>query len=306
MAFVLGIATAALASPSAALVEPVVCRSAPQLAPKRASRSLVGRSFHCEAVPARSFSGHVRVVPELPVIRADVQGNGGVEESVAVPELPGESGEHEKKRESIKLRLLRAVAGSDRGRLLTSSENANVAALLSELSAVNPSPEPVLDARFPGSWRLIYTTKQLADISPFLRLGKTPLMSIGQVVQTIHKYDGKVENAVEVTLFPATKGRIVTQASCDLLPPSTVEIRIEKSVLSPVNFFTVDTSKLPPITVPIKELSERIRGYVPVGTNEVTYLDDDLRVTRGDKGDVFVFSKIEDGSEAFPGTPVQP
>lgn len=66
------------------------------------------------------------------------------------------------------------------------------------------------------------------------------------------------------------------------------------------NQVTADLTPLNPKKVAVKFDYFKIGGLIPVkapdtarGTLEITYLDEDLRVSRGDKGNLFILKMID-------------
>ena len=66
-----------------------------------------------------------------------------------------------------------------------------------QLEARNPTPEPnEARAALGGAWRLAYTSN--SELIALLALGRLPLVSVGEISQTIDPAGQTVENRVEL------------------------------------------------------------------------------------------------------------
>ena len=128
------------------------------------------------------------------------------------------------------------------------------------MEAANPTPKPLASGKLSGRWRLLYTT------SPsILGLNRPSL------------------------LRPA--GPIYQYLDTDALTAKNQE---------PAPFFNSVTAELTPqsasrVAVQFKQF--KLLGLIPViapesarGQLDITFLDDDLRLSRGDKGNLFVLT----------------
>ena len=166
---------------------------------------------------------------------------------------------------SGKATLLDAIAISDQGRDF--SQRDRVRACIEQLEEVNPTPRPVADApeKLSACWRLLYTTSD-----SILGLNRpAPFRPRPLILQHIDAFGlaakneewilgGLVKNAVKAELKPRKDGKTVDVGF--------VQFRIAGF---PVN---VDPLKFK-------------------GVLETTFLDDSLRISRGDKGNLFVLSR---------------
>lgn len=155
-------------------------------------------------------------------------------------------------RDPLKQELLRRIG--------VGAPEAEILAAASRLELLNPSAitGAVASALLPGNWLMVYTTSD--SIAGKSR--PTMLQARQPPEQSIDIADGRacnresvlgVTNAVDIALLPATRNR--------------VDVKFEKFRLGPLSF-------------PAPE------GLT--GSLETTYLDDDLRISRGDKDNVFV------------------
>jgi len=157
-----------------------------------------------------------------------------------------------------KAELLVTVATLSRGIDCSEEQIDRVDRLAQACEAINPVPEPLESELVNGKWRLIYTTSQ-----EILGASKPKyLRPTGPIYQTIDANALKAKNQETFPLFNAVEA--------NLTPKSKSEVDVQFS------FF-------------------RIFGLIPVkapasakGELEITYLDEDMRISRGNKGNLFV------------------
>jgi hypothetical protein len=164
------------------------------------------------------------------------------------------------KREEAKAALLEAIKGTGRGTDADEAAAARVAAAARDLERLNPT-RAVLGPALTARWELLYTTSAsiLGSSRPsFLR-------PFGPIYQSIDAEALTARNQETVPFFNAVD-----------------------ATLSPKNTTTVD----------VQFQKFYILGFIPItapasarGTLEVTYLDDDLRISKGNKGSLFVLKR---------------
>ncbi|MCS7031721.1 MAG: PAP/fibrillin family protein [Gloeomargarita sp. SKYG116] len=191
-----------------------------------------------------------------------------------------------------KLRLLQAVATTNRGLLVTPQVQAEIDQLVRRLEAQNPTPNPVQSPELlSGCWQLLYTTS--TDV---LFLGRLPLVTLGQIYQVIQADRNRVYNLAEAQGLPGLAGLVAVKARFEVLNPSRIAIYFEQSLLgvqqlvgyqqNPTRWLSrlEQDESLPLLRIPLD--SSRSQGWL-----DITYLDMDLRISRGDKGNVFVLGR---------------
>lgn len=229
----------------------------------------------------------------------------------------------------LKGRLRAAVAGSGRGTRATASQRADVAELVSQLEALNPSASGGRDeiSLLEGTWRLVWTGT--SELFAFLLADQLPLVDCGEITQKISavragtggEADFEVTNRVELGL-PGVRGALSNTGEVRLRSDRTVEVkfvsgRVEAPELTPAegalagqDIFgrTVDLSSLEgaltvaqraagAIAGPASEalgLQDGLSFDTPSGGATwllTSYLDEDLRISRGDGGGLFVLTK---------------
>ena len=190
-----------------------------------------------------------------------------------------------------KARLLEAIAGKNRGLLATDTEKAAILAAVAQLEDSNPTPRP-LEAKnlLEGNWRLLYTTS-----TELLNLGRFPLWQLNQIYQCVRTADAKIYNIAEVSGLPYLEAIISVGAQFEPVSERRVNVNFNRSVVgfqrlinyqSPTHFIQqIETGKK------FMALDVNIQRREQRGWLEITYLDENLRIGRGNQGSVFVLSK---------------
>jgi hypothetical protein len=193
-----------------------------------------------------------------------------------------------------KARLLAAIAGKNRGILATPSDRQAILAAITELELRNPHPRPLTTALdlLAGNWRLLYTSSQ-----SLLGIDRLPLVQLGTIYQCIRPTAGTIYNIAEVnSLIPGLNGLVSIVASLTIVNESRVNVQFNRSVIGLqrlIDYSDPDRliaaiengQKFTAIDLPINR-----QGKEPAWL-EVTYLDENLRIGRGNEGNVFVLTK---------------
>ena len=191
---------------------------------------------------------------------------------------------------SKKAELLEAVAGKNRGLLGNEIDKVKVLSVVEQLEDQNPTPNPLEATELlEGDWRLLYTTSR-----GLLGLDRFPLLQLGQIYQCIRTANAKVYNVAEIVGLPFLEGLVSVAARFEPVSERRVNVRFERSIIglqslikyrSPGEFIRqVEAGKkFPPLDFKIDRDQQ--------GWLEVTYLDEDLRLGRGNEGNVFVLAK---------------
>ena len=192
---------------------------------------------------------------------------------------------------SKKAELLEAIAGKNRGLLANEIDNARVLSAIQQLEDINPTPNP-LGAKdlLNGDWRLLYTTSK-----GILGLDRFPLFKLGQIYQCIRVSEAKVYNIAEIIGLPMLEGLVSVAARFDPVSERRVNVIFERSIVGLQRFLSYQT--------PAKLIHQIEAGkkFLPIdfkidrgqqkGWLETTYLDGDMRIGRGNEGNVFVLTK---------------
>lgn len=190
-----------------------------------------------------------------------------------------------------KAELLEAIAGKNRGLLANEKDKVMVLSLVEQLEDYNPTPYP-FEAKqlLDGDWRLLYTTS-----SSILGLDRIPLWQLGNVYQCLRLDEGKVYNIAEINGLPWTESIVSVVATFDIVSKRRVNVKFERSILG--------LQKVLNYQNPAQFIDDIEAGkkFLPLDFGfpnreqkawlEITYLDGDLRISRGNEGNVFVLTK---------------
>jgi hypothetical protein len=194
-----------------------------------------------------------------------------------------------------KAKLLRAISDTNRGILASSLDRQAILAAITELELRNPHPRPLTTAidLLAGDWRLLYTSSQ-----SLLGIDRFPLVQLGTIYQCIRPLTSAVYNIAEVSsLIPGLNGIVSIVATFTPVTESRVNVQFNRSVIGLqklINYSTPDRlitaietgTKFTAIDLPITRREGRDPAWL-----EVTYLDESLRISRGNEGSVFVLTK---------------
>lgn len=196
--------------------------------------------------------------------------------------------------QQLKKVVIQAVANTNRGKDTTADQKQNILRLIEALEACNPTTSPVDSPLLSGLWSLLYTAPVYeekvdkyagAEEGPFLaRLKPLSFGSIRQTAsfQVIDTGNSIVQNIAEF-IFLGIKGSLVIEGKA--VKSSTFEkesVRIEVTFES----FFLRIGKWQSPKIPLDWVN-------PKGWVDTTFLDQDLRVGRGDKGSIFVSARVK-------------
>ncbi|KAJ0710738.1 putative plastid-lipid-associated protein [Helianthus annuus] len=163
---------------------------------------------------------------------------------------------------SIKQELLEAIAPLDRGAEASPEDQEAIEQIVRKLEAANPTKEPLKSPFLDGKWELIYTTSQ-----SILQTKRPKLLRSRVNYQAINADTLRAQNMESFPTF--------NQVTANLTPVNSRKVAVK------FDYF-------------------KILGLIPVkapdtarGSLEITYLDEELRVSRGDKGNLFVLKMID-------------
>ncbi|MEH1908419.1 MAG: PAP/fibrillin family protein [Nostoc sp.] len=190
-----------------------------------------------------------------------------------------------------KAALIDAIADTNRGLLATQVQKQAILAAIASLEDFNPTPRPVEASNLlDGNWRLLYTTSKA-----LLNLDRLPLCKLGQIYQCIRVETTSVYNIAEIYGLPYLEGLFSIAAKFEPVSGRRVQVKFQRSIIglqrlieynSPVTFIQQIEAgrKFPAIDVAIN--SDKQQGWL-----DITYIDNDLRIGRGNEGSVFVLTK---------------
>ncbi|XP_024026180.1 probable plastid-lipid-associated protein 4, chloroplastic [Morus notabilis] len=163
---------------------------------------------------------------------------------------------------ALKEELLDAIAPLDRGADATPEDQQTVDQIARKLEAVNPIKEPLKSDLLNGKWELIYTTSR-----SILQIERPKFLRSRTNFQAINVDTLRAQNMESFPFF--------NQVTANLTPLNARKVAVKFDVFKIGGLITI---KAP----------GRARGEL-----EITYLDEELRVSRGDKGNVFVLKMID-------------
>ncbi|XP_010269008.1 PREDICTED: probable plastid-lipid-associated protein 4, chloroplastic [Nelumbo nucifera] len=163
---------------------------------------------------------------------------------------------------ALKEELLEAIAPLDRGAEATPEDLEQIDQIARKLEAVNPTKQPLKSDLLNGKWELIYTTSK-----SILQTQRPKLLRSRVNYQAINVDTLRAQNMESWPFF--------NQVTADLTPLNARKVAVKFDKFKIVGL------------IPIKAPG-RARGEL-----EITYLDEELRVSRGDKGNLFILKMVD-------------
>ncbi|CAA7054375.1 unnamed protein product [Microthlaspi erraticum] len=222
--------------------------------------------------------------------------------------------------ERLKRLLADSLYGTDRGLSASSETRAEISELITQLESKNPNPAPN-EALFllNGKWILAYTS--FVSLFPLLSRRISPLVKVDEISQTIDSESFTVQNSVRFA-GPLATTSFSTNAKFEVRSPKRVQIKFEQGIIGTPQL--TDSIEIPEFVEvlgqkidlnPIRGLLTSVQDTASSVAKTIssqpplkfslpgdkaqswlltTYLDKDLRISRGDGGSIFVL--IKEGS----------
>ncbi|GMI71769.1 FIBRILLIN2 [Hibiscus trionum] len=216
----------------------------------------------------------------------------------------------------LKRCLVYSVYGTELGFRASQEVRAEVLELVNQLEAVNPTRAPVEATQLlDGNWILLYTA--FSELLPLLAAGSTPLLKVKSISQTIDTANQSIVNSTTLS-GPFADFSFSASATFEVRSPSRIQVEFNEGIVQPpevkptvdlpadVDIFGQRISLLPvqqslnPLQELVANISRTISGQpplkIPIPGNRssswllITYLDEDLRISRGDGG-LFVLAR---------------
>lgn len=195
-----------------------------------------------------------------------------------------------------KTQLLEAIAGKNQGLLATAADRATILSALAQLEDYNPNPRPLeVPHLLEGDWLLLYTSSKA-----LLNLDNFPLLQLGRIYQCIRLEGTRIYNIAELGGLPYLETLVSVAAKFTPVSERRVDVQFERSIVglqrlmkyqSPAGFIGAIEAgkKFTPweLSLDIDLPSREQQGWL-----DITYLDEDLRIGRGNEGSVFVLRKV--------------
>ncbi|KAL2473421.1 putative plastid-lipid-associated protein 1 [Forsythia ovata] len=220
----------------------------------------------------------------------------------------------------LKKQLVDSFYGTNRGLNASSETRAEINELITQLEAKNPTPAPnEALTRLNGKWILAYTS--FVGLFPLLTRGTLPLVTLEEISQTIDSEKLTVQNSVAFA-GPLATTSISTNAKFEVRSPQRVQIKFEEGIIGTpqltdsivlpenVEFLgqKIDLTPIKGLLSSVQDTASSVAKTIssqpplkfPISSSRAeswlltTYLDDDLRISRGDGGSVYVL--IKEGS----------
>ena len=141
-------------------------------------------------------------------------------------------------------------------------------------------------------WQLLYSTS-----TELLGIDRVPLLSLGNIYQCVRVNQQRIYNLAEIK--SAIRGLVSVTATFDVVSERRVNVRFDRSIFglqsalgyqNPSQFIEAmqQTTKFNLLRgIDFTVSSNREPGWL-----EVTYLDQTMRVGRGNQGSVFVLRRV--------------
>ncbi len=192
---------------------------------------------------------------------------------------------------TAKTELLEAIAGTNRGILVTEAKKQAISVAITNVENVNPTPSPLTATHLlDGNWRLIYTTSK-----PLLNLDRLPFSKVGQIYQYICTNTNSIYNLAEIFGLPYIEGLVSVAAKFEPVGDKRVNVKFERSIIglqrligynSPDDFIQQIEAGKKFLAIDFPLNSNQQQGWL-----DITYIDTDLRIGRGNEGSLFVLTK---------------
>ncbi|MGD1851771.1 MAG: PAP/fibrillin family protein [Cyanophyceae cyanobacterium] len=192
-----------------------------------------------------------------------------------------------------KAQLVDLLIGSNLGIGESDTEREERLGAIAALAPQNPTLIPTTAGdRLTGDWKLLYTTSR-----GILGLNRPPFLKLGTVYQSVRAAEKRIYNIAEVNNnLSFLAGVVSVGANFEVLSHTRVQVKFERAVVGLKNWiqyagpetFTErldDPKRLPALDTNFDQ--EKQQGWL-----DITYLDDDLRIGRGNEGSVFVLKKV--------------
>jgi len=154
--------------------------------------------------------------------------------------------------------------------------------LVAALEAMNEVAEPTADlTKVEGRWRVVYSTVQIMG-SKRTKLGLREFVKLGEMYQVIDTSNAEANNEVNFGVAGfGLDGALTIRAGYAVQGPRRVAVQFQGSTLRPEALQAIFEANY-----------DLLLGiFNPDGWLDITFLDDDFRVGRDDKGHVFVLQR---------------
>ena len=164
----------------------------------------------------------------------------------------------------LKNEVLDLARDTNRGLTESTEQMEKMRALFEKLEKLNPTPNPLKTTLVNGDWNLEYTTSDSI-------LGRGGSPRVGPIVQMIDTTTLTAQNSETVKYFGLFS--VPRKVTAELRPVNNqlTDVQFKRFSIGPVGFNAPESFK---------------------GSLDITYVDDELRLSRGDKGNIFVLTRM--------------
>lgn len=200
---------------------------------------------------------------------------------------------------TAKTDLLDMLATKNRGLTASDSEKQLIETLITLTEASNPTPNPVeCPDLLNGDWRLIYTTS-----ASLLNLGRIPLSQLGNIYQCIRTDTSSVYNIAEINSWPYLSSLVSVVAKFTPVNAQRVQVNFVRSIAGLQKMLdyrpgNVSLGESPTIWIDRLNSGKGLPAIdFPINSTnadswlDTAYLDQTMRISRGNQGSVFVLVK---------------
>jgi hypothetical protein len=190
--------------------------------------------------------------------------------------------------------LIQAIAPTRRGLNLSPEQRQAIFSAAAFLEDRNPTPAPnTTPELLEGNWVLLFTTSQ--DLLGFDRL---PGVRLGPIYQCIRIAETRIYNIAELYSLPLLEGLVAVRATFCPETERRLKVTFDRFLIGSqrlLQYRTVDTL-IGQLSQPTKlrGIDNTITRTNQQGTLETTYLDEELRIGRGNNNNLFVLQKVRE------------
>ncbi|MDX1977976.1 MAG: PAP/fibrillin family protein [Pseudanabaenaceae cyanobacterium bins.68] len=192
---------------------------------------------------------------------------------------------------TLKSSLYQAIAPVKRGLQASPQQITAIFAAVVRLEEQNPHPQPnQVPDLLSGDWQLLFTTSQ-----GLLGFDRIPTVKLGQIYQCIRADQSRIYNVAELESLGILKGLVSVTARFEVVSPQRLKVNFDRAIagLQPLlgyrdveQFIQVINSDKRLAGLDLKIGDREQRGWL-----ETTYLDQDLRIGRGNAGSLFILQR---------------
>ncbi|MEW5302026.1 MAG: hypothetical protein WDW38_008655 [Sanguina aurantia] len=163
------------------------------------------------------------------------------------------------------------------------AKKSSIHGLIEQLESINPLAAPTQSMdRVAGSWRLLYSTISISGVKR-TKLGLREFVKLGEFIQDIDPATSLAVNRVafSVSGLGMIKGALTITASFQPVSEQRVAITFQNALLAPTQLQMIFKANYDLL----------LSIFNPEGYLDITYVDDELRVGRDDKGNLFLLER---------------